>query len=179
MTAMQMESAGLPEGLLLRDAAEPDAAGIAEIYNYWVRRRGSSFDLEEKSSDYFAQQIAGLGEKECFFVLEGSSAEGLLGFGRLERYSERLGYQRSGVTAVYLREGQQRRGLGSLIKRAVIERAKALGYHHLIARIVSDNTASIELNLRFGYTVVGTQKEVGYIDGQYRDVVLMQLILPE
>jgi phosphinothricin acetyltransferase len=64
-----------------------------------------------------------------------------------------------------------------MLKRALLDRARAWGYHHLVAKIVADNVASLEYNRRFGYTVVGTQREVGYIDGAWRDVTIMQLIL--
>jgi phosphinothricin acetyltransferase len=101
----------------------------------------------------------------------------VLGFSRLFRYSDRAGYRTTGETSVYVRRGLVRRGYGSLLKRAIIDRARELGYHHLVAKITTNNTASIEYNRRFGYTDVGVQREVGWVDGQWRDVLIMQLVL--
>ena len=178
----------LREGLAIRDALPEDALVIAAIYNESVAARGSSFDLEEKSAEYFAAQLAEQHANECFLLLEdiagveqsiAGARPAVLGFGKIERYSPRLGYRYTAETAVYLWRRLARRGYGSMLKLAVIERCRELGYHHLVAKIVADNTASLEYNKRFGYSVVGTQREVGLIDGRWRDVTIMQLILDE
>ena len=39
------------------------------------------------------------------------------------------------------------------------------------------NQISIAYNLKLGYTMVGIQKEIGYVNGKYCDVAIMQLLL--
>ena len=78
-----------------------------------------------------------------------------------------------------LRRSEIRRGYGSRLKRVVIERCRAYGYHHIIARIFADNAASIEYNLRFGYEVVGIQREIGFKNGHWQDVAVLQLVLDD
>jgi phosphinothricin acetyltransferase len=68
-------------------------------------------------------------------------------------------------------------GIGGLIKQELITRARAIGYHTLIARLVADNTASFDNNARHGYEVVGTLRESGCVEGRWHDVVIMQLML--
>jgi phosphinothricin acetyltransferase len=46
-----------------------------------------------------------------------------------------------------------------------------------MARIVAGNQTSIDFHLRLGYEVIGTQKEVGHMDNQWLDVVLLQKLL--
>ena len=54
---------------------------------------------------------------------------------------------------------------------------KDLNYRHLVAKILGDNQSSIAYNQRLGYTIVGTQKEVGFRDGKWQDVVIMQYLI--
>ncbi|MFQ5630895.1 MAG: GNAT family N-acetyltransferase [bacterium] len=72
-----------------------------------------------------------------------------------------------------------RKGYGSLIKKALVDRCKQYGYHHLVAKIFATNTASIEYNKKFGYEIVGRQKEIGIKNGRWQDSVIMQLVLPD
>ncbi len=39
--------------------------------------------------------------------------------------------------------------------------------------------ASIEYNLRFGYEVVGIQREIGFKNGHWQDVAVLQLVLDD
>ena len=59
----------------------------------------------------------------------------------------------------------------------LISHCQQQSIHHLKARIVAGNDASIDFHLRLGYEVVGTQKEVGQMDDQWLDVVLLQKLL--
>ena len=97
----------------------------------------------------------------------------------IKLYSPRTGYSRCAETSVFLDQSEIRKGYGSFIKRALIERCKEYGYHHLIARVWADNEASIEYNRRFGYEIVGIQREIGYIDGHWQDIAVLQLVLDD
>ncbi|MEM7354095.1 MAG: GNAT family N-acetyltransferase, partial [Acidobacteriota bacterium] len=68
-------------------------------------------------------------------------------------------------------------GHGFRIKQALITRARELGYHHLVARMMATNRGSIELNKRLGYELVGVQREIGFRNGEWCDATIMQLVL--
>ena len=70
-------------------------------------------------------------------------------------------------------------GHGTRIKNALIELCKELRYHHLVAKIFADNTASIEYNLRMGYEMVGIQKQIGFRRGRFQDIAILQLVLDD
>jgi L-amino acid N-acyltransferase len=162
--------------LAIRDAQPSDAPAIAAIYNQTVAAHDATMDTEPKSDAQIARQIAELGAREAMLVQTRDSR--VLGFGRVMAYSSREGYRATCETAVYLDRGLRRQGLGTLLKRAVIERAARLGYHHLVAKVLSSNAASIAYNLALGYEIVGTQREAGRLDGRWVDVTIMQLVLP-
>jgi L-amino acid N-acyltransferase YncA len=162
---------------VLRAATAKDAAQIAAIYNETVLARDATMDLKPKDELYFRELIDGLAEREAMIVL--AEGERALGWGRIMRYSDREGYSTTCETAVYLRRELRRQGLGTRIKLELLQRCRALGYHHLVAKVYAGNRASIDYNLRLGYQIVGTQREVGWVNGRWEDVTIMQLVLED
>ena len=61
----------------------------------------------------------------------------------------------------------------------LIEEAKKLGLHVIIAAIDATNEPSLRLHQAFGFQSVGHFKRVGYKFNRWLDVVYMELILPE
>lgn len=170
-----MDAERLQQSVELRDATVDDAPAIAEIYNAYIGNGYITFDGDAKSAQHFADKIGAGNSAEAYVV---AVVDGVVsGYGALFPWSDRCGYKTTGETSVYLHPDVQRRGIGSAIKRALIEQARELGYHHLVAKLVADNAASLEYNLRFGYEIVGTQREVGFVNGRWHDVIIMQLIL--
>lgn len=152
-----------------------DAPGVCEIYNEHIRAGRSTMDREEKSLKEIQNWFQDFNDRELVVLLE--EGDYLIGWGIIKRYSDRLGYAKACETAVYLRPEELRKGYGSKIKQWIIDKCRDLEYHHLVAKIFSVNKASIEYNLKIGYELVGTQREIGYVDGQWQDVTILQLIL--
>jgi phosphinothricin acetyltransferase len=167
----------MTDGLELRDATPADAALIAEIYNQSIAAANATMVAEPRTADHIRRQMEGFTNREAYMVLERDRQT--IGWGVIKLYSPRTGYSRCAETSVFLDQSEIRKGYGSFIKRALIERCKEYGYHHLIARVWADNVASIEYNRRFGYEIVGVQREIGYIDGHWQDIAVLQLVLED
>lgn len=167
----------MSEELTLRDATPTDAAAIAEIYNQSIESADATMDDEPKTTADIRRQMAAFTNRETYVMLERDGES--IGWGLIKLYSPRSGYSRCAETSVYLDQSEVRRGYGSFIKRALIERCRQYGYHHLIGRVWADNAASIEYNRAFGYEIVGIQREIGYIDGHWQDIAILQLVLED
>ena len=161
----------------VREATPEDCAAIAAIYNQSVLAGAITADTKPKTAGDFAHLAGGFSDRQGILVLEVSDR--LIGYGVLKHYSSRPGYRTTGETGVYLHLEETGKGYGPLLKKVLIQRCKRLGYHHLVAKITAGNLASIEYNKKLGFQMVGTQKEVLYLDGRWQDVVIMQLILPD
>lgn len=161
--------------LRLRDATPEDAGTIAAIYNETIAARDATMVDEPQSAADVRALMAGFSAREGFLLLERDEA--VIGWGVLKRFGEGDAYRFTGETSVFLRREEVRKGYGTLLKRALIERCRALGYHHLVARVWATNEASIAYNRQFGYEVVGIQHEIGHMNGRWQDVTLMQLVL--
>ncbi len=167
----------LRDAAILRDATPEDGPGIAEIYNESILARNATMDNRPKTADDIRDYMAHFTNRETYLVLERDGE--IVGWGVIKLYSPRPGYNRCAETSVYLRQSEVRKGYGSRIKAALIERCRKYGYRHLIGRVWADNVASIEYNKRFGYEVVGIQHDIGYIDGHWQDIAILELVLED
>lgn len=154
-----------------------DYEGIAEIYNEHIQLGQSTMDQSPKKAKDIEGWVEKFHDRERLFVLKKNQR--LIGWSIIKRYSDREGYNTTCETAIYLKSTETRKGYGSLMKKEMLKLCKSLGYHHLVAKVLSVNTASIEYNKRLGYEIVGTQKEIGKINGKWIDVVIMQYLFKE
>ena len=165
--------------LKLRDCTLGDADIIAEIYNTYIRKGGSTMDTQLRSREDVVQQIEGFHQRETIMMLERAEDNHVLGWGLIKRNSDLMGFRVSCETSIYIQADQLGKGYGTYLKKAVLERCRSMGYHHIVAKIFASNTTSINYNKRLGYEIVGRQREIGYRDGKWQDVVIMQLILDD
>jgi L-amino acid N-acyltransferase YncA len=152
-----------------------DYESIAAIYNEYIAMGNATMEESHYTAERIQQWVNHFSDREKLYVLRKGMQ--VIGWGIIKKYSLREGYRFACETAIYITEKEQRKGHGSRMKRFLIEQAKALDYHHLVAKIFATNTASIQYNLKLGYTIVGTQKEIGFKNGQWMDIVIMQYII--
>ncbi len=164
-----------PAACRLRPAATEDAAAIAAIYNQTVAAGDASMDEAPRPAAWFARRLAALGEREGFWVLEVDGE--LRGWCSLLCYSDRAGYRYTAESTVYLSREHRRRGYGKLLGEALLARARELDYRHLVAKVMADNAGSLAYHASLGYELVGRQREVGFRDGRWVDVCILERLL--
>jgi phosphinothricin acetyltransferase len=120
----------------LRLATVADLVAINDIYNYYVPRSTCTYQLEpeplEGRQAWFAAHPP---DKYPVIVAElGSEASGgeVVGWGSLSKFRDRAAYDPTVEASVYIRHDHHREGLGELLLRDLIRRARELGYHSLI-----------------------------------------------
>jgi phosphinothricin acetyltransferase len=150
---------------------------IADIYNDYIREGKSTMERRLHEAQDIEAWVAKFHDRENLYVL--LKDQSVLGWGIIKRYSDREGYSLTCETAIYLRRSEMRKGYGSIMKRFLIAECQAMNYHHLVAKIFATNEASIQYNLKLGYTIVGRQKEIGRLNGDWMDIVIMQYIIPQ
>ena len=159
--------------MITREAQASDCKCIASIYNHYLGK--STMDLEARESEFYEAFIRSKDPREELWIGEVEGA--IVGWGIIKLYSPKLGYRYTGETSVYLDSNQLRNGFGTILKKHLLQRCKILNYHNLLARIFANNQVSIDYNKKLGYRIVGQQKEAGYINGHWQDVVIMEVIL--
>jgi phosphinothricin acetyltransferase len=97
-----------------------------------------------------------------------------LGWAALSPYSRRQAYAGVAEVSVYVAEAARGRGVGAALLSARVTESERQGIWTLQASIFPENTPSIRLHERSGFRVAGTRERIGYMDGRWRDVVLME-----
>ncbi|MGK0390320.1 MAG: L-amino acid N-acyltransferase YncA [Maribacter sp.] len=159
----------------ITEANPADFQSVADIYNEFILLGTSTMDGSLKTTDDIATWIRKFNDREKLYVLKKNDV--IIGWGIIKRYSDREGYRFACETAIYLSSTQLGKGYGSMIKHHLISVCKELNYKHLIAKIFASNKASIGYNLKIGYTIVGTQNQIGFKNNQWQDIVIMQYII--
>lgn len=169
--------------LTFRPATPDDAQVVAEIYNESILAGDASMEERIQSAQTICALMASFNRREGILLLErhdpASGEPEILGWGLIKRYSDRAGYRFAAETAVYLRRSAVGQSHGSRIKQALIDRCREVGYHHLVAKIFADNELSLAYNKKFGYELVGIQKQIGYRNGRWQDIAILQLVLTD
>ena len=161
----------------IRQYSEQDIQAIVDIYNEHIRQGGSTLDCHPYSFDKMRSNIKKINHRETFLVAQ--IAENVIGWGSIRSYSDRPGYRVCCETSIYLSIAKIGRGYGQILQTALLEKVREFGYHHVVVKILTTNQKSIDFHKRFGFEIVGIQKEIGFYRGQWQDVTIMQLILPD
>jgi L-amino acid N-acyltransferase YncA len=78
---------------------------------------------------------------------------------------------------MYVERSWRRRGIGSLLIRELGAVAAASGFYKLVGKVFTSNQASIELLKRCGYREVGIHLRHGRLDGEWKDVLVVETLL--
>ncbi len=157
-------------------ASIQDSVEIARIYNQYVGLPLATMDSIPWSAETVEAWMGSMEDREILLVLR-SPRSGLHGWGAIKSYSPRAGYRTTGEISLYLDPEDRGRGLGDLLIQALIQQAREAGIHHVVSKTFASNLRSREFHETHGFELVGVQKEVGQIDGNWQDVAIYQLIL--
>jgi phosphinothricin acetyltransferase len=159
----------------LRLATEADLPAINAIYNHYVVHSTCTYQIAPETAE---ARLHWFRKRSPVHPVTVAVVDGtVVGWASLNSFHPREAYARTVDNSVYIHPEWQRRGLGGLLLRDLIERARALGHHTILAGISSEQTPSIALHETHGFVQVGHLREVGFKHGQWLDVLTMQLML--
>jgi phosphinothricin acetyltransferase len=161
--------------LTIRRAELADVPAIADIYNEAILTTTATFDIEPKSVAERTQWLQSHDERHPVLVavVDGKVA----GWASLTRWSERRAYDDAAEPSLYVHSTHRGRGIGRKLQDAIIEEARRLRFHTLIARVAEGSRESLHLSESAGFVHVGTLKEVGRKFGRRLGVHIMQKML--
>jgi L-amino acid N-acyltransferase YncA len=154
--------------VIVRDAAEADAAACAAIYAPYVTGTAITFEAEPPTPGQMAERIAEARRSHAWVVLE--NFDGVIGYAYAGPWKGRPAYRWSCEVAVYVDVRVHRRGAGRTLYGALFERLANRGYRTLVAGVTLPNEASLGLHRALGFEDVGTFRRIGWKLGEWRDV---------
>ncbi|HWI20424.1 MAG TPA: arsinothricin resistance N-acetyltransferase ArsN1 family A [Vicinamibacterales bacterium] len=159
---------------MARAASLDDAERIAQIYNEGIEDRVGTFETRLRSAADIRAWFDGL---HPIVVVEDAGA--VIAFASTSSYRARECYAGIAEFSVYVARDGRGRGAGTIAMSALIVAARTAGFWKLLSRIFIENTASRTLMKSVGFREVGIYEKHGKLDGQWKDVVIVERLIPE
>lgn len=153
----------------VRLAGEADAAAVAAIYRPYVLHTAACFELAPPDEAEMARRIAEVGAAYPWLVAE-TDAGDVVGYAYGTRHRARLAYQWCTEVSVYIREGNQRGGVGRRLYEPLLALLRLQGFVNAYAVITLPNPASVAFHEALGFAPVTVFRAVGHKLGAWHDV---------
>jgi phosphinothricin acetyltransferase len=160
---------------MIRFARAADAAAIAAIYNQGIADRGATFETEPRTEADLLQRLSN-DERYPLMVAEDAAGR-VLGWAGLSSYRPRECYAGIAEFSIYLDREARGRGIGRSLLSGLIEVAAQRGFWKLVSRVFPLNAASRALCRACGFREVGTYEKHARLDGEWLDVIIVELSL--
>jgi phosphinothricin acetyltransferase len=156
----------------IRRAEAGDAARIAEIFNQGLEDRVATLETQPATRERAERWIS----ENLFLVLD--TGDTIAGWAKAGPYTEDHAYY-EGVreATLYVARESRRDGVGRALLDRLAEDAAADGAHKLVGKIFTSNEPSIALVRGLGWREVGTHLRHGELDGQWKDVLVVEKLL--
>ena len=158
-----------------RHASQSDAEAITRIYNEGIQDRIGTFETRERTPDEVRQWFNG---RYPIVVVESERGE-VVGFASTSSYRARDCYSGIADFSVYITRSARGHGAGRVAMQAIIDAARDAGLWKLVSRVFLENAASRALLASVGFREVGVYHKHARLDGRWRDVVVVERLIPE
>jgi L-amino acid N-acyltransferase YncA len=160
----------------IRSATEADLPDLLEIYNDAILHTTASYDYEPhtlamRRTWYDTKMAQGV----PIFVAERQGR--VIGFSSFGPFRAWAAYQYTVELSIYVAASDRGRGVGKQLMKPLIEAARAMNMHVMVAGIDATNEASLRLHRSFGFQEVAHFSQVGHKFGRWLDLKFLQLIL--
>ena len=160
----------------IREAIESDLPQLLNIYNEIILNTTAVYDYEPHSLE-MRRQWFDAKKEQGFPIFVAEDSERILGFSSIGPFRAWAAYKYSVENSVYVAAGARGHGVGRLLLAPLIEAARKLNLHTIIAGIDAMNEASLRLHKSFGFEEVADFKQVGWKFGRWLDLKFLQLIV--
>jgi phosphinothricin acetyltransferase len=162
------------EGVHVRHAVEGDLEAINRLYNDAVLTGVATWDEApwpiERRRDWFAEH------DEATPILVAEVGGEFAGMAYLSLWSPKTGYRFTREDTIYVEPRFHAQGVGTVLLTALLEEARRLGVHTVIASIESSNDASMALHRKLGFELAGELREAGFKFEAWRGTTYMQIV---
>ena len=160
----------------IREALESDLPQLLQIYNEIIRNTTAVWHNAPFSADRMALWFDDRRQMgyPVFVAVDKGAVAGYSSFGPFRAWE---GYRFTVECSVYVRDGMRGEGVGVRLLMPLIDAARGLGLHAMIAGIDAENNASLHLFRKLGFQEVAHLPQVGQKFGRWLDLKLLQLML--
>jgi phosphinothricin acetyltransferase len=150
-----------------------DATAIAAIFAQGIEDRVATLQTRTPQPSEIAELI---GSGPPLLVAERDGE--VIGWAKASPYDAVHDYYESvGEATIYVARQQRGGGIGAALLDALSEAAGEAGFHKLVAKLLTTNSASIGLFESHGWRPVGVHHRHGRLEGQWKDVLVVETLL--
>ena len=160
--------------ITIRHATENDLPQILEIYNEIIKNTTAVYYYESHTIEMRMQWFMEKQEKG-FPVFVAEENDLILGMSTIGPFRIPTAYRYTVENTVHVAAHARGRGVGKLLMTPIIEAAKQMKMHVIIAGVDAGNEVSLHLHKSFGFEEVAHFKEVGYKFGRWLDLKFLEL----
>jgi phosphinothricin acetyltransferase len=141
---------------------------VRAIYAEGIATGNATFETEAPSwQEWDAHHLP-----VCRLVAQNSGET--LGWAALSAVSRRHVYRGVAEVSVYIAGLARGQGIGAALLTALIAESERNGLWTLQAVIHAENSSSIRVHQKAGFRMVGRRERIGFLNGRWRDTVLME-----
>ena len=157
----------------IRPATIADCPAINAIYNFYVHTSPATFDLVDVPDD---RRLAWFEERSALGlpILVAEAGGQVAGWCALSPWSPKAAYDTTRDESIYIADAFRGEGVGRALLTAILEEARSIGVHVVMAGIVRCQEASIGLHRSLGFEQSALNRHMGFKLGQWHDVIYMQ-----
>lgn len=153
----------------IRPMQTEDADKVLEIFQQGINGGNATFDKVAPTWEAWDTKHFNL----CRFVLEDENDQ-VVGWCALQPVSNRDCFKGVAEVSIYLDGSVQGKGLGTILLKKLILDSEEHEFWTLQAGIFPENKVSIAIHQKQGFRTVGTREKIGELNGQWRDIVLLE-----
>lgn len=153
--------------MFIRTAQPIDAADLLTIYAPFVTQTTVTLETEVPTIADFTQRILDTLPDYPYLVACADNGD-ILGYAYAHRYKERLGYNWTVETSIYV--GQSGHGVGRALYHALTQILAQQHVQTMMACVTGNNQRSLAFHQRLGFASVGHFEKIGYKLGQWVDI---------
>jgi phosphinothricin acetyltransferase len=160
--------------LAARPASPDDAPILAQIYNEGIEDRVGTFETRPRT----VQEVSAWFDGTHPIVVVEADGQ-VIAFASTSSYRSRDCYAGIAEFSVYVARSARGQGAGTLAMRALLDAVVPAGIWKLVSRIFVENHASRRLMASMGFREVGIYEKHAKLDGRWRDVVIVERLIPD
>jgi L-amino acid N-acyltransferase YncA len=161
----------------VRMARPADTPTIAAIYNQGISERIATFETEPRTPEDLERRLVERGDRFPTVVAELNGR--IIAWAGASPYSTRPCYSGIAEFSVYVDRDHRGIGVGRTTLSELLQACGRAGIWKVVSRIFPENHPSLQLCRGLGFREVGVYRRHARLDGTWRDVVIVELLLGE
>lgn len=159
----------------LQPVEENDVHEITALYNHYVENSTVTFSTHSFSEDEMRELLFFESPLYRSFTIHSDGT--MAGYGIISNFKKREAFDVTAEITIYLKPGMSGKGIGKPALALLEDFARSVNLHSLIAIVCAENTPSIRLFEKNGYSRCSHYREIGRKFGRYLDIIEFQKIL--